>query len=110
MAQLRHDYSLFKGFNTEVVVVVPNGPYMIEKHVRTHNTPYPILSDKGSKVAGEYFQIMKFYLLGTPTVVLVEKGGKILYIKSMPSLIDEPDNQEVLKLLENREKLKQATV
>lgn len=100
MAQLRHDYAEFKRMNTEVVVVVPNGPFMITKHVQAHNTPYPILTDKGSKVADCYFQIKKFFITGTPTVVLVDKGRIILYLKSMPSLIDEPDNQEVLSLLQ----------
>ena len=104
MAQLRHDYAKFKRLNTEVVVVVPNGPFMIAKHVQTHQTPYPILSDKGSKVADIYFQIKKFFIAGTPTVVLVDQGGKILYLKAMPSLIDEPNNNEVLSFLNEKQK------
>ena len=87
MAQLRHDYKKFKALNTEVLVMVPNGPRMIEKHVRGNNPPYPILSDKGSKVAAQYFQIKQFFLAGTPTVFLVNKAGRIIYTHYASSLI-----------------------
>lgn len=99
MAQLCHDYPKFKGLNTEVLVMVPNGPKMIEKHVKEHATPYPILSDKGLKVAAAYFQIKKFFLAGTPTVFLVDKTGRIGYAYYANSLIEEPDNQEPLTVL-----------
>jgi peroxiredoxin len=103
MAQLRHDHSEFKRLNTEIVMIVPNGSYMIEKHIKQHHPPHPILSDKGSKVAEQYSQVKKFYIAGTPTVILVDKGGKILYAKYYESLIDEPDNQEILDFLTSLE-------
>ena len=99
MAQLRHDYKEFKALNTEVLVMVPNGPRMIEKHVNENNPPYPILSDKGSKVAAQYFQVKQFFLVGTPTVFLVNKKGQVLYAHYATSLIEEPDNKEPLAVL-----------
>ncbi len=99
MAQLRHDYQKFKALNTEVLLIVPNGPKMIEGHIKQNNTQYPILSDRASNVAAEYFQIKKFFLAGTPTVVLVDKGGRIGYISYVASLIGEPDNREPLAVL-----------
>ena len=99
MAQLRHDYDKFKALNTEVLVMVPNGPKMIARYIHQTATPYPILSDKGSKVAGAYFQIKKFLLAGTPTVFLVDKSGRILYAHYETSLVAEPDNQEPLAVV-----------
>jgi peroxiredoxin len=99
MAQLRHDYEKFKALNTEVLVMVPNGPKMISRYTNGNAIPYPILTDKGSQVAARYFQIKKFLLAGTPSVFLVDRLGKIRYAHYATSLIAEPDNQEPLAVL-----------
>lgn len=99
MAQLRHDYQKFTALDTEVLVVVPNGPKLIERHINKHETPYPILSDKGSKAAAQYFQVKQFFSAGTPTVLLIDKTGKIRYAHYATSLIEEPDNEEPLAVL-----------
>ena len=102
MAQLRHDYDEFRALNTEVVVIVPNGPRMIERYVQTNAIPYPILSDQGSKVAREYAINLRNALVLTamkPTVFLVDVSGKILYSNYLRSYIKEPDNREPLELL-----------
>lgn len=99
MAQLRHDYPKFQALNTEVLVMVPNGPRSIERYAAAHRIPYPILTDKGSRVASQYFQIKMLFSLGTPTVFLVGKGGTILYTHYAISPLDEPDNREPLAVL-----------
>ena len=100
MAQLRHDYPKFQALNTEVLVLIPNGPVSIERYARSQAIPYPILTDKGSRVASQYSQIKMLFSLGTPTVFLVGKGGKILYTHYAISPLDEPDNREPLEVLE----------
>ena len=100
MAQLRHDYGKFQAQGCEVLVMVPNGPKMIARHVVQHQTPYPILSDKGSQVAGQYFQIKHFFKFGTPTVFLVDRAGIIRYAHYASSLLAEPKNAEPLAVLE----------
>lgn len=99
MAQLRHDNPKFRVLDTQIIVMVPNGPFMIRRYINATTTPYPILSDKGSKVAAQYFQVRHFFALGTPTVFLVGKDGRILYVHYGTSLIREPDNQEPLAVL-----------
>lgn len=99
MAQLRQDYQKFADLNTEILIMVPNGPKMIERHIKQSKTPYLILTDKGSKVAGQYFQVKKLFAFGMPTVFLVKKGGEIIYKLYANSLLAEPDNNEPLKLL-----------
>lgn len=107
MAQLRQDYQKFQGFNTEVVVIVPNGPKMIERHINRHGTPYPILSDKGAKVTAQYGidarQAVLFQVF-TPTVFLVERSGVIRYASYGTSYIQEPDNGEPLAVLAQLQK------
>lgn len=99
MAQLRHNHQKFVSHNTEVVVLVPNGPRMIHKYRSEHNIPYLILSDKGSIVAGQYMQIKRFFKIGTPTVILVNREGRVIYTHYAKSVIEEPDINEPLKIL-----------
>ena len=99
MAQLRQDYEKFKALNTEVVVIVPNGPRMIERHVTENRTPYLILSDKGSRVAESYQIEMKKVLMlkaFTASAFMVDKTGRIFYTSYSPSFLKEPDNNELL--------------
>ena len=99
MAQLRHDNEQFSDRNAKILVLVPNGSFMIKRYLTKHPMPYTILSDKGSRVAQAYFQDQKLFSLGTPTVILVERGGKIVYTHYAGSYIEEPDNAEPLKVL-----------
>jgi len=99
MAQLRHDYEKFCSLNTEILVMVPNGPFMIRSYVNLTSNPYPILSDKGSRVAGQYFQVKHFIKLGTPTVFLVDRQGIIRYAHYATSLLEEPSSQEPMAIL-----------
>ena len=104
MAQLRHDYPEFKGLNTEILTVVPNGPKMIEKYVEENHPPYPILSDKGARVTEQYGIAIRQALflkvaLFKPSVFLIDQQGNIVYTHYLTSYIKEPDNQEPLAAL-----------
>jgi peroxiredoxin len=102
MAQLRHDHTKFKVLNAEILVVVPNGPKMIGKHVSGNSTPYPILGDPGSKVAEQYGIALRramSYAVFTPSVFLVDTRGKIRYIHYSASYVEEPDNRKPLAVL-----------
>ena len=99
MAQLCHDYSKFQALNTEIVVMVPNGPFMINRYLKNNPTPYIILSDKGSKVAAKYFQIKQFFAIGTPSVFIVDQRGKIVYTHYAKSVKEVPVSDEPLAVL-----------
>ncbi len=103
MAQLRHDYAKFQALHTEVLVLVPNGPKMIGMYASSHNNPYPILSDKGARVAELYGIKTHSALLikaFTPSVFLVDRSGTIRYLSYQSSYIQEPDNSEPMTVLE----------
>jgi len=102
MAQLRHDHAQFKALNTQVLMVVPNGLKLIKKYITANQIPYPVLSDKGAKVAAQYFiDTRRIILLSffPPSVFLIDQMGKILYTNYQTSYIQEPDNQEPLAIL-----------
>jgi peroxiredoxin len=104
MAQLRHDYAAFRMLNAEVFVIVPNGPKLIARHVERYAPPYPILSDKGGKVAADYgihARTTSLVRLTTfkPSVFLVDSTGQILYANYLTSYVKEPDNQGPLDVL-----------
>ena len=79
--------------------MVPNGPFMIRRYLNLAPTPFPILTDKRSQVAGQYFQVKKLFAFGTPTVFVVDQQGKIAYAHYASSLIEEPGNEEPLAVL-----------
>lgn len=102
MAQLRHDYAAFQALQTEILVIVPNGPKMIARYLTENANPYPILSDKGAKVAQQYqIDTRRVVLVTTftPSVFLIDQAGKIRYTNYAASYIKEPDNQEPLAVL-----------
>jgi len=106
MAQLRHDYEGFRSRETEILVIVPNGPRMIAKHVRDFAPPYPILTDKGGQVAQLYGICVRRTVLPalscvfTPAIFLVDRSGTVRYANYTQSYIREPDNGEPLAVLD----------
>jgi len=99
MMQLHHDYAKIQALKGEVLVMVPNGPKMIARYLGNHEISYPILSDKGSKVAAHYFQIKQFFAVGTPSVFILNQKGKILYTHYSTSIKDEPGSDNPLAVL-----------
>ena len=102
MAQLRHDYEKFKAADAEILVIVPNGRKMIERHVQEHNPPYRILSDKGGAVAKQYGtdpKSLPFLSAFKPAVFVVDISGKVVYTNYTASYMAEPDNREPLAVL-----------
>jgi peroxiredoxin len=104
MAQLCHDYLEFKRLNTEILMVVPNGPKMIEQYFQENHPPYSILTDKGARV-GRQFGIATRHVhflkvaLFKPSVFLINQTGDIVYTNYLTSYIKEPDNREPLAVL-----------
>lgn len=80
--------------------MVPNGPFMIRRYLSKNPTPYPVLTDKGLKVAGKkYFQVKQFFAVGTPSVFVVDQTGRIAYAHYASSVAEEPGNEEPLAVL-----------
>jgi peroxiredoxin len=102
VVQLRHAYPRFQRLNSEVLVIVPNGPRTIGQFRKMNRIPFPILSDKGSKVAAQYGietnRIVGVNML-TASTFLVNMGGVIRHAEYLDSYFQEPDNLGPLTLL-----------
>lgn len=102
MAQLRQDYQRFEALNTEIVVLIPNGPRKIEMHVRETGARYWMLTDTHAAVA-ELYGIETngpaFIKLFTSAVFVVDRKARIRYADYMPSYFREPDNEAILATL-----------
>jgi peroxiredoxin len=105
MAQLRLDTPEFHKVNTQVVVIVPNGPLSILKFRSENGMPFLILSDKGGKVAERFgirthrLGFIPSFALYTPGVFVVDRAGFIRYANYEKSYLSEPDNQKPLAQL-----------
>jgi peroxiredoxin len=99
MAQLRHDIEKFNALNTEIMILVPNGPFMINRYLSKHPSDFTILTDKGAKVAAQYFQVKQFFAVGTPSLFVVDQTGKIAYAYYAKSALEEPGNESPLAAL-----------
>lgn len=85
--------------------MVPHGPRLIAPHVAVHSTPYPILSDKGARVA----ELYRIVTLGAgllpslavlkPAVFLVDQDCRIRYTHYARGYTEEPDSREPLSVL-----------
>jgi peroxiredoxin len=104
VVQLRHDYPEFRRLNSEVLVVVPNGPRTIGQFRKLNKIPFPILSDKGSKVAAQY-GIETNHIIGvnvmTASAFLVNASGVIRHAQYLDSYFQEPDNLSPLAILKD---------
>ncbi|MDW7755017.1 MAG: redoxin domain-containing protein [Brevefilum sp.] len=99
LAQLRHDIEKFNASIAEIMILVPNGPFMIKRYLSKHPSDFTILTDKGAKVAAQYFQVKQFFAVGTSTVFVVDQTGKITYAYYAKSALEEPGNDSPLAVL-----------
>ena len=102
---MRQDYGQFQALNSEVLVLVPHGPRLIAPHVAMHGTPYPILSDKGARVAEGYgiltlgAGLLPSLAVLKPAVFLVDRECRIRYAHYAQGYTEEPENREPLSML-----------
>ena len=99
MAQLCRDQARFDAVGTSVLVLVPNGPNLLGRTLPEIQPTYPVLMDKGSKVAAVYSGITQNWLNGTPMAFIVDKQGVVRFARVLESQSDELDNEEILTYL-----------
>lgn len=105
MVQLRRDYQKFQELSCEVIVMVPNGPFLITKFRDVNRIPYPILTDRGARVAASYGIETKTLGIGllpdmlTPSVFLVDRAGVVRHTNYCDSYLEEPENEAALSVL-----------
>lgn len=103
MAQLRQDYEKFVKLDTEILVAGPEDSEAFKKYWEKEKLPFVGLPDPEHKVLKLYGQEVKIFKLGRmPAQVLINKSGKVRFVHYGHSMMDIPENKELLDLLEKK--------
>lgn len=101
MAQLRQDYDEFSRRGAEIIALGPDGPRTYQRFWELENMPFVGVPDIKSKIADKYYQEVNLIKLGRmPAVFVIDKNGMIRYKHYASSMSDIPDNNEILKVIE----------
>lgn len=101
MAQLRQDYSQFTRRGAEVIALGPDGPRAYQRFWETENIPFIGIPDIKSKIAEKYYQEVNWLKLGRmPAVFVIDRDGIIRYKHYASSMSDIPDNEEILRVID----------
>jgi peroxiredoxin Q/BCP len=102
MAQLRQDYEKFVKLDTEILVAGPENAEAFKKYWAKENLPFIGLPDPEHKVLKLYGQEVKIFKLGRmPAQVMIDKSGKVRFVHYGHSMMDIPENEEILGLLKS---------
>ena len=103
MAQLRQDYDKFVKLGTVILVAGPEDAEAFKKYWEKENLPFIGLPDPEHKVLKLYGQEVKIFKLGRmPAQVLIDKSGKVRFVHYGHSMMDIPENKELLDLIQNQ--------
>ena len=102
MAQLRQDYEKFVKLDTEILVAGPENAEAFQKYWAKENLPFIGLPDPEHKVLKLYGQEVKIFKLGRmPAQVMIDKSGMVRFVHYGHSMMDIPENEEILGLLKS---------
>ena len=101
MAQLRQEYQGFTERDTEVLVVSPEDGETVRGFWQEQDMPMVGLADPGHEVAARYGQEVNLLKLGRmPTMVLLDRDGKVRYEHRALHMADYPANAKLFALLD----------
>ena len=101
MAQLRQDYREFESRKTRVVVVGPEDEQAFAAYWQSHDLPFTGLPDPRASVLKLYGQEVNLFKLGRmPAQVIVDTEGMARFVHYGHSMVDIPENNELLRLLD----------
>ena len=103
MAQLRQDYEKFVTLDTEILVAGPENAEAFKKYWEKENLPFIGLPDPEHRVLKLYGQEVKIFKLGRmPAQVMIDKSGRVRFVHYGHSMMDIPENKELLDLIQNQ--------
>ena len=103
MAQLRRDHENFVKLDTEILVAGPENAEAFQKYWAKEKLPFIGLPDPEHKILKLYGQEVKIFKLGRmPAQVMIDKSGKVRFVHYGHSMMDIPENKELLDLLETQ--------
>jgi peroxiredoxin Q/BCP len=101
MAQLRQDYQQFVDRETAVIAVGPDSAEDFMRFWERNQIPFIGLADPDHKVAQLYDQEVTLFKLGrVPAQMIIDKEGVVRFVHYASSMSDIPENQDILKLID----------
>lgn len=101
MAQLRRDYDQFAALDTEILVAGPEDAPAFKKYWDKEKLPFIGLPDPEHRVLKLYGQEVRIFKLGRmPAQVIIDKTGMVRFVHYGHSMMDIPENKELLDLIE----------
>jgi peroxiredoxin Q/BCP len=98
---LRQDYQQFVERDTEVIVVGPEGASAFRKYWEEHDLPFIGLPNPSHSVLKQFGQEVKLFQLGRmPAQVIIDRQGTVRYAHYGHAMMDIPENQELLGLID----------
>ncbi len=98
---MRADYQQFVEREAEILVIGPDGPRAFKRYWDENDMPFVGLADPKHTVADLYEQEVNLLKLGRmPTILIVDKEGRIQFRHDGASMRDIPDNNTLLELLD----------
>jgi len=101
MAQLRQDYQAFTERDTVVITVGPDSKQAFRDFWKNTHIPFIGLADPNHDAARQYEQEVNPLKFGrVPAQLIIDKQGIIRYAHYARSMADIPEDEEILKKLD----------
>jgi peroxiredoxin len=99
--QLRRDLSAFESRRTVVMAVLPDRPEQIRAYWERDQLPFPGFADPDHRVASLFGQSVDVFRQGRlPSIVIVDRAGRIRFRYDGSSAPDIPSNEILLNELD----------
>jgi peroxiredoxin len=101
LARLRDGYTEFTGRDAEILAIGPDSPDKFTDYWRENNIPFPALPDPNKQVSKIYKQEVNLFKLGRmPLNTILDRKGVIRFIHYGYSMSDIPDNEMLLRVID----------
>ena len=105
MTQLRQDYQEFVKRNVELIAIGPEDREKFAEYWITEQMPFRGIPDPRHRVANLYKQKVDLLKLGRmPAMMIIDKNGKLRYQHYGDSMMDIPENSEILGIIDELNK------
>jgi len=101
LARLRDGYDEFTERDSEILAIGPDSQDRFSDYWAENNIPFPGLPDPEKQVSKIYKQEVNLFKLGRmPLNAVIDRKGFIRFIHYGYSMSDIPDNETLLKVIE----------